>query len=249
MNSKVRVLQLAKSSGLLSDRAARDLVSRAIKAAQSLARDGAPLRDGIQNLFPSEKIKPTERSFCCLAHFINNSWSVQMANLSKGASSNGDIRVWIIYCAWPMTPTSTRIWQPKKCQAWPWRLQQQARVCLFDRRVNNMLLIHLFTQQWERMHPLRFPSACVRAYKSVIFIKNVGWTERLSFFAFFPSLFLFTPGNATNVPPCPLWAENKKTSGSLAENRAEWQMSWLKKITQPSYQRLQIKKNVSLLKW
>lgn len=140
------------------DRAARDSVSRAFKSEQSHARDGTPLRARIQNLFPSLEIKPIEGSFSCLFNFNIHMWSVQMVNLSKGASSNGDIRAWIIYCARPMTATSIGIWQPQKCRARPSRLQQQARVCLFDRRVNNMLLIRLFTQQWERMPPLPFAS-------------------------------------------------------------------------------------------
>lgn len=135
-----------------------------------------------------------------------------MVNLSEGASSNGDIRAWIIYCAQPMTATSIRIWQPKKCRARPSRLQLQARVCLFDRRVNNMLLIRLFTQQWERMPPLWFASVyvCVCACKSVYFHKNVGWTKR----AFFFSLFVHSR-KCHQHSPCPLCAETKKRGADL----------------------------------
>lgn len=161
----------------LPSRAARDSVSRAFKTKQSQVRDGTPLRAWIQNLFPPEEIKPIEGSFYCLSNFNINMWSVQMVNLSRGASSNGGIRAWIIYCGQPMTATSIRIWQPKKCRARPSRFQQQACVCLSDRRVNNMLLIRLFTQQWERMPLYSLPLCmCVLVHANQpIFIKM--WVE------------------------------------------------------------------------
>lgn len=178
----------------LPDRAARDSVSRAFKSEQSHARDGTRLGARIQKLLPSEEIKPIEGSFHCLFHFNFNMSSVQMVNLPKGASSNGDIRAWIIYCAQPTTATSVRIWQPKECRARPSRLQQQARVCLFDRRVNNMLLIRLFTQQWERMPLYSLPLCmCVFVHANQSIFRKM-WVELRDWdFSFFSLSLSFCP--------------------------------------------------------
>lgn len=84
----------------LPDRAARDSVSRAFKSEQSQrqGRNAASCRDP-KSVPIRGKWSPLEGHSTVYFHFNINMWSVQMVNLSEGASSNGDIRAWIIYCA------------------------------------------------------------------------------------------------------------------------------------------------------
>lgn len=187
------------------------------------------------------KIKPIERSLCCLVHIIINVWSVQMVNLSKGASSNGDIRAWLVYCARPTTATSTRIWQPKKCRARPWRLQQQARLPFWQTSQQHAVNTPLHpTMRADASSTLL--SLCVFVHANQSFSeKNVGWTERLSFLS--PSSLSFC---SRQEMPLTFPHVRFEQSRSLAENGGRMTTVIFWKSHSPSIKGWKTNKNVEI---